>query len=131
MQGTKQLAAVDKVDARRPKRLKQWQEKFIAALREAPHVGLAAKAAGVSREICYRTRRENPTFGKKWANALEDAVSDLEVVAFREAARGNVPLIQFLLRCHKPRVYRETNRVEHALLGKVVFVLPEKENREP
>ena len=126
---TKTLAAIDKVDVRRPKRLKQWQEKFIAALREAPHVGLAAKAAGVSREICYRTRRENPTFKKKWQAALDDAISDLEVVAFREAARGNVPLIQFLLRCHKPTVYSRPEQHQHALLGRIV-ILPEKEDRD-
>jgi len=125
MAETKPLAAVYKVDARKPKRLKQWQEKFIAALREAPHVGLAAKAAGVSREICYRTRRDNPTFERQWSNALEDAISDLEVVAFREAMRGNVPLIQFLLKAHKKAVYSDIQRHQHELLGKIL-ILPAK-----
>src|SRR5438034_1132853 len=123
---TKRLATVDKVDTRRSKRLKQWQEKFIAALREAPHVGLAAKAAGVSREICYRTRRDNPTFEKQWSNALEDAVSDLEVVAFREAMRGNVPLIQFLLKAHKKDVYGDRTEHQHLVAGRIIL-LPAKE----
>jgi hypothetical protein len=127
----KQLATVDKVDARRPKRLKQWQEKFIAALREAPHVGLACKAANISREMAYRDRRDNPTFEKQWSAALEDAISDCEVVAFREAMRGNTQLLIFLLKCHKPTVYSRPEQHQHALLGKVVFMLPEKETREP
>jgi len=123
---TKTLATVDKVDVRRPKRLKQWQEKFIAALREAPHVGLAAKAAGVSREICYRTRRDNPLFAEQWANALDDALDDLETVAFREAMRGNSQLIQFLLKSHRKNMYSDTQRHEHLVAGKIIL-LPQKD----
>ena len=121
----KQLAAVDKVDARRPKRLKQWQEKFIAALREAPHVGNAAKAAGVSRETCYAHRRNNVAFPSAWQGAIDEAVDDLEVVAFREAMRGNTQLTMFLLKSHRRAVYGDISRHEHALLGKIL-ILPAK-----
>ena len=123
---TKQLATVDKVDARRPKRLKQWQEKFIAALREAPHVANAAKAAGVSREICYRTRRDNPAFAAQWQETLDAAVDDLETKAWDLAMKQNiVPLLMFLLKAHRRHVYGDVSRHEHALLGKIL-ILPMK-----
>jgi hypothetical protein len=126
----KQLAISDKADTR-PKRLRKWHTKFLRALREAPSVKTACQAAGISRETAYEHRRTNALFAEQWQDALDSAVDDLEVVAFKLAAKGNPVLLQFLLRCHRPGTYRETNRVEHAVLGKVVFVLPEKEEREP
>jgi hypothetical protein len=126
----KQLATVDKVDARRSKRLRQWQKKFLEALRLSPHVANAAKSAGVSREICYRTRRDNPAFAAQWQETLDAAIDDLEVVAFREAMRGNTQLTIFLLRAHRKSTYSETQRHEHLVAGKIIL-LPEKEEREP
>ena len=69
--------------------------------------------------------RDNTLFAEQWANALDDAISDLEVKAFQEAARGNVPLIQFLLRCHKPSIYSRPERHEHNLAAKIL-ILPMK-----
>jgi hypothetical protein len=119
-----QLALADKCDTK-PKRLTRWQSKFIAALKQAPHVGLAAKAAGISRETAYKHRRDNPLFAAAWASVLDDSIDDLEVKAFQEALGGNVPLIQFLLKAHRRNIYGDVSRHEHALLGKIL-ILPAK-----
>ena len=130
MAGTKTLAVADKTDAR-PKRLTRWEQRFLDALRKTPHIGLAAKAAGVSRETCYKHRRDNPLFAAAWQSALEESIDDLEAKAFDLALKDNVPLIQFLLKAHRRNVYGDVSRHQHELLGKVVFMLPEKEEREP
>jgi hypothetical protein len=45
--------------------------------------------------------------------------------------KGDMNVAMFLLRCHKPSIYRDTNRVEidQRLCG--VIVLPEKESLPP
>ena len=125
------LARVDKVDGHKRLRLRQWQKNFIAALKLSPNVTLACQAANISREMAYRTRRDNPAFAEQWSEAQESAVDELETKAFELALRDNVPLLQFLLKAHRRHIYGDVSRHEHALLGKVVFVLPEKEDREP
>src|SRR6266480_2492708 len=97
----KQLARIGNPDTHSPKRLTRWQQRFIEALKQAPHVGLAAKAAGVSRETCYVHRRNNVIFASAWQSAIDSALDDIEMVAHREALRGNPVLIQFLLKAHR------------------------------
>jgi hypothetical protein len=126
----KQLARIGNPDTHSPKRLTRWQRRFISALRESPHVGLACKSVGISRETAYVHRRNNPLFAEQWQDALESAVDDLEVVAFREAMRGNTRLTIFLLKSHRKAVYSDIQRHEHLVAGRIIL-LPEKEEREP
>ena len=66
----------------------RWQERFIAALKQAPHVALACKAAGISRETAYKHRRDNPLFAAEWEAVLQESVDDLEEKAFQEPANA-------------------------------------------
>ena len=45
--------------------------------------------------------------------------------------KGDMNVAMFLLRCHKPSIYRDTNRVEidQRLCG--VLILPEQEGKQP
>jgi hypothetical protein len=56
--------------------------------------------------------------------AIESSVDEVETRAFEIALKGEdqvaVNLITFLLRCHKPEVYRE--RLEAAVAGGIVFI---------
>jgi hypothetical protein len=126
----KQLAIPDKA-VTIPKRLTRWHLKFIAALKQAPHVALACKAAGISRETAYKHRRDNPLFAAEWEAVLQESVDDLEAKAFELALRDNVPLIQFLLKAHRRNIYGDRTEHQHLLARKVIFMLPEKEEREP
>lgn len=83
-------------------------------LRESGAVSYACQAASVSRDTAYRHRQQDEGFALEWADALEDAVDELEAEARRRAKNGSDALLQFLLKAHRPRLYRDTHRLEHA-----------------
>lgn len=109
----------------------KWQQKFLRSLKKTPSVKHACISAGVSRSTAYRQREADEAFAEKWNNAVAESVDELEAVAFKIATAGDANLIQFLLRCHRPEIYKETQRREltgadgRPLTGKIVF-LPAK-----
>lgn len=117
-------ALADTTDRTRA-RLTSWQRNFLKVLREVPNVKAACKAAKVSRDTAYKHRRSNPLFAEMWEDALQHSVDDLEATAFRLAAEGDPQILTFLLRCHRPETYRDTQRHEVAAIGGIVF-LPNK-----
>ena len=104
-------------------RIRKWKQRFLYALRRSPSVKDACKAAGISRKVAYEHRASDEEFAEKWRENLEGAIDDLEVVAFKRAAKGDSQVLTFLLRCHRPEVYRE--RSEVGVVGGIIF-LPEK-----
>jgi hypothetical protein len=110
--------------------LKAWRERFLAALRASPNVSAAAKAARVNRQYVYEVRAEDAEFEKAWDDALLESIEVAEGEAYRRAVHGvkrekgiyylgekiatetvteySDTLIIFLLKAHKPKVYRET-----------------------
>jgi hypothetical protein len=54
-------------------------------------------------------------------------VDELEHKAFQLALAGDSNLITFMLRCHKPEVYRDIQKHEVGLLGGIVL-LPAKQS---
>ncbi len=113
----------DKNDGTRTRPLARWQQNFLKVLRKTPHVSRACKAARVSRSMAYDHRKSNPGFAEQWRDAIEGSVDELEATAFRLATEGDSSLISFLLRCHRPEIYRD--RQEVAVAGGIIF-LPEK-----
>ena len=75
-------------------------------------------------------REQDAEFAEAWQEALDASLDELEATAFKRAKEGDSQLISWLLRCHRPSIYRDTQRTEHAVLGKIVFMLPEKEERD-
>jgi hypothetical protein len=118
--------AVTKVTDARARAKEKWQKKFLHVLAEIPNVKAACVAANVSRMTAYRYRSEDAEFAEQWHDAIRQSVDDLEAVAFKLAAEGDAGLITFMLRCHKPEIYRDTQRHEVGLLGGIVL-LPAKE----
>ncbi len=115
-------------DRTRARPLRKWQKIFLVALRATPNVKAACLAAKVSRQTAYVHRKENPFFRDQWLDALESAVDELEAVAFRLATEGDSSLISFLLRCHRPEIYRD--RQEVAVAGGIIFLPQKKEGSE-
>jgi len=115
----------DTRDRTRARGLTKWQQKFLRVLRETPSVKAACSSAGVSRQTAYRNRANDTAFAELWQDALDASVDQLEAVAFKLAAEGDANLIQFLLRCHRPQVYRDVTRHEVGVAGKIIF-LPSK-----
>ena len=107
-----------------------WRGVFIERLKATGNITLAARGAGVTRQNAYQTRSRNKTFRRLWEEALDEAVDLLDGEARRRATgiKRDVwyagekvgtetvysdKLLMFLLRAHRPRVYRDNVAVEH------------------
>jgi hypothetical protein len=119
-----QLAKSTTRDEAVARRVARWQEKFLAALRKTPSVKHACCVAGVNRTRAYQARLKDAEFARRWAEAIEHSVDDLEAKAFQLALNGDdsvaANLITWLLRCHRPSTYRE--RQEVAVAGGIIFI---------
>jgi len=62
--------------------------------------------------MAYRWRDRSPTFRREWDIAIEEAVDTLEAAARARALAGDSVLLIFLLKAHRPDIYRETVRHE-------------------
>ena len=108
-----------------------WRDAFIERLKATGNVTLAASGAGVTRQNVYGTRSRNKAFRRRWDEALEQAMDLLEGEARRRATgikrdvwyAGEVvgsesvysdTLLMFLMRAHRPHLYRENMKVEHS-----------------
>jgi hypothetical protein len=111
-------------------RIKRWQQRFLRSLRACPNVTVACSAAHVSRQTAYRSRTDDAAFAEKWESALSVSVDKIEMKAFETALAGDPNLLQFMLRCHRPTIYRETQRHEVGLLGGIIFLPTKKEGAE-
>ena len=124
------MKELDKTDRTRAN-LTTWQRSFLKVLRETPNVKAACKAAKVSRQTAYSHRKENKEFAEFWDDAIGHSIDELEATAFRLATEGDSSLISFLLRCHKPEVYRDIQRHEIDARMCGIVVVPEKEAKQP
>ena len=108
-----------------------WRDAFIERLKATGNVTLAATGAGVTRQNAYQTRNRNKTFRRRWDDALDQAVDLLDGEARRRATgikrdiyyAGEVvgtenvysdSLLMFLLKAHRPQLYRDNVKVEHS-----------------
>ena len=97
-----------------PKKAAEWQPIFLAVLRDTANVRLACQKAGIARPIAYKHRNRSPRFAAEWDTALAEAVDVLEAEARRRGLAASDTLLIFLLKAHRPEVYRETIRHDHA-----------------
>lgn len=111
---------------------REWMPRFLAALRNSGNVRASCQAAGIDRRTAYRNRDQYATFKREWKGALEDACDILEAEARKRATQGSDLLLIFLLKAHRPDVYRETIKhqvdveAEVARLSAQYGVAPEK-----
>jgi uncharacterized protein YjiS (DUF1127 family) len=91
-------------------KIKHWRLKFLDSLRLHGIVTQAAKDAGIDRDTAYYERQRDPVFAAEWKEALDRGVDMLEDVAKQRAYAGSDTLLIFLLKAHRPVVYRETIR---------------------
>jgi hypothetical protein len=91
-----------------------WRWAFLGMLARSASVSTACTAAGVSRDTAYRHRGRFPRFRAKWDEALEVSVDALAAEARLRAFDRNDPasarMLMFLLKAHRPEVYRDNYR---------------------
>ena len=113
--------------------MKNWRPAFLQTLKETGNVLLSCKVAGISRKQAYLTRQKNAAFAAEWADCIEDAVDMLEAIAVQRAKTVSDVLLIFLLKAHRPEVYRETVnlRIEHARILEDTRRLAEERGLDP
>lgn len=107
-----------------------WKALFVAALAKSPNITAACQRAKVSRSWAYAQRDEDPEFAATWDEALEMGVDEAQGELHRRAVKGVLEpvfyqgeevghirrysdtLLIFLLKAHRPEIYRETVRSE-------------------
>jgi hypothetical protein len=86
---------------------KSWHEAFLRSLAAMPNVRLAARSAGVSRQDAYKHREMFADFAERWDEAKEAAVDSLELKAWTRASKASDTLTIFMLKAHRPQLYRD------------------------
>ncbi|MCG8624624.1 MAG: terminase [Proteobacteria bacterium] len=107
------------------------KSRFIRQLAMTGNVTTSAEAVGVARHMVYEWRKQDPSFARKWEDALAIAVDALAMEARRRALDGveevryfhgepigtirkySDQLLMFLLRAYDPETFisiRDSNR---------------------
>lgn len=85
----------------------EWRPVFLKTLEITGNVSEATKAAKITRHIAYDHRDRDPVFAEQWKEAHESAIDALEVAARARAMGTSDTLLIFLLKAHRPAMYRE------------------------
>lgn len=96
---------------------KSWHARFLEILGTTCNVTLAARGAGTKRPTAYEHYRTYPDFAAQWDDAKVAAVEILEAEAWQRARKVSDTLIIFLLKAHKPAMYRERYEVAQTNLN--------------
>jgi hypothetical protein len=102
-----------------PKKAKEapWQDRFLELFAISLNVALSAQGAGVNRTTVYREAERNNDFADKWNEAKQSAIERLEASAYDRAHKTSDTLLIFLLKSHKPGIYRETHHIQTTQLN--------------
>ncbi len=112
-------------------RLARWQAVFLRELRKSPNVSHACRKAKIASSTAYRVREregDDSEFVIKWNDALNASVDRCEEKAFDMAWKGDSQLLQFILKAHRPAIYRE--RSEVAVAGGVILIPAKSDGKE-
>jgi hypothetical protein len=107
------MSATSKRAPRAPQK-KDWAPRFLEVLRECPDVSKAAAAVGIQRSTAYRRRQADEDFALAWSDAHAVSLDELEAALFRRAKDTDTTAAIFLLKSHRPDIYRENVKVEHS-----------------
>lgn len=106
----------------------EWRKPFLSSLSRTANVRLSCHAAKISRETAYLHRERDEEFALAWQTAMDSACDLLEEMAWNRAKESSDLLLIFLLKAHRPAMYRETTRHEHTgAAGRPIAVTYEAE----
>ena len=119
---TPPLAEVPKT---RAQKTRENREKFLEALTDTGgSVAAACRAVNITRTTAYRWRK-NKTFAKKWNEAIEAALDNLEEIAYQIALNGQDPnMIRWMLSRRRSDKWGEKQVFDHRGAVKIEFPAP-------
>lgn len=91
--------------------LEDWKPTFFAELKKWGVVAHAAREAGISTARVRQLRKENPEFAAAYAEAIEEIVATMEVVARQRALVGVRTPVLF-----QGKVVHHINEVDSSML---------------
>lgn len=91
-----------------------WQDRFLALFGQSLNISRSALGAGVDRQTVYREKAKDPEFAAAMQEAKNEAIERLEAAAFERAQNMSDVLLIFLLKSHKPEIYRESFDQRHS-----------------
>lgn len=80
---------------------------FLQQFRQLGLINRAAESTGISREVVYQWRKNDPNFLREFEEANNDVTDILEETAFSRAVEKSDALLMFLLKARKPVKYRQ------------------------
>lgn len=95
-----------------------WKPTFLAAYADRGSVKDAAQIAGIARQTAYEHRLKDLEFAAAWDAIDVDVVTLLEAAVLERALAGSDRLAEFLLKAHRPTMYRDSLRID----GKITVV---------
>lgn len=95
----------------------EWIPLFLTALKSHGVVRLACQQAYIERGTAYKMRDSNLEFAAQWDEALEEATDTLVAVARQRALNGSDRLLEFLLKSHRPEVYRDSVNIQSKVVN--------------
>jgi hypothetical protein len=90
-----------------------WKSMFLASLSETGNVSASCRFAGISRQAAYEARKDDAVFAQGWGDAIEEGTDALEEIARKRAKTESDTLLIFLLKAHRPKIYRDNLKLEH------------------
>lgn len=99
---------------RAPRKKGDWAPRFLEVLAQCPDVSRACQAVGIQRSTAYRRRQSDEDFAIAWADAHDKSLDELEAALFQRAKDTDTTAAIFLLKSHRPLIYRERVDVSHS-----------------
>ena len=100
--------------ARRGVKVTEWEPMFLEALSLHGIVVQAVKQSGVTRSTVYLRREKTPAFATKWDEALDEALSNIELAVTNAALEGDMQTARWLLSRRMPEKYGDKLSLEHS-----------------
>lgn len=91
-----------------------WFPTFVTTLRATGNITRSCEQAGVSKQSYYNMREKRPDLAEEADEALDKAISALELEARDRALAGSDTMLIFLLKKLKPDVYGDRIGIEHS-----------------
>jgi hypothetical protein len=98
---------------RHGKRPEDWKENFLAGVRIAATIEAGCAKAGVSRSFINNERKRDPAFEREFQYAIDAAIDHAQESAFDRGKLHSDKLLMFILRSHRPEIYREMKDIQH------------------
>ncbi len=95
-------------------RERDWEPRFLAALKTHGNVTAAANATGVSRSGSYARREKSAEFATLWDEAVEEAIDAIELAVITASLKGDMQTARWFLSRRRPQVYGDKVALEHS-----------------